>query len=258
MSERSRLPVGRLFAEFAVIVVGVLVALFTESAWQERGDRVEEAEVLRRITGEIRADSSSLATAGLWLEFVVPSAERVPDILAGRDTLPAHNQLALLYAAATVNRPGSTFWTWDELRETGRTSLIQDRELRSRLTRYFGLSAEFARGRAELPDTYRAVATGMIPAEFTLRVLNRCLRAEAGSESGPRTNALAALEACDEVPRADARSLLDELQEYDGLAVEAGRLAYELGQIAEEFETLVEERRATLAALEGRGAGGAD
>ena len=46
----------RLGAEFMVIVVGVLVALGAESAWQERQDRADETELLIRIRDDLRAD----------------------------------------------------------------------------------------------------------------------------------------------------------------------------------------------------------
>ena len=130
-----------------------------------------------------------------------------------------------------------------------------DRELRSQLLRYFGTSSDFEQQRADLPDTYRAVVTGLLPAEFTLRVLNRCLRAEASPEAAPVANTIAALESCDESPQVDARALLTELREHEGLAVEAGRLAYELGRVGEALETFTAQRRETLAALERRGLG---
>ena len=48
---------------------------------------------------------------------------------------------------------------------------------------------------------------------------------------------------------------MTELREHEGLAVEAGRLAYELSRVGEALETFTEQRRETLAALERRGIG---
>lgn len=255
MSGFPGLPVGRLVAEFGVIVIGVLVALFAESAWQERGNRAEEAEVLARIQEEVRADSSRLATAGAWLEFVLPAAERVPGILAGRDTLPPEGQLALLYGAATVNRANPRFWTWDELRETGRSALIRDADLRSGIQTYFGLSEAFDAERETLPDQYRAVTVGLIPPEYTYRVLERCLRDGDRSDAPPRSDAFAALSACRERPETDPAELLAELRERPDLQIEAGRLAYELGLARETFELLRAQRDTLLAAFASRGVG---
>jgi hypothetical protein len=54
----NKLPWARFAAEFGVIVVGVLVALLAESAWQERGERSDEPEVLERISAELGLDSA--------------------------------------------------------------------------------------------------------------------------------------------------------------------------------------------------------
>ncbi|MDX1579448.1 MAG: hypothetical protein R3266_13255 [Gemmatimonadota bacterium] len=258
MTRRSgAIPFGRLLAEFAVIVIGVLVALLTESWWQERGERREEREALVRIHDEIVADSLRLQRTGLWLDFVIPAADRVPEILTGRDTLPLTGQLALLYAAATVNQTGYLFWTWDELRETGRTGLIRDPEVRASLVRYFAASADLEEGRNGLPDTSRAMTVGLMPSAFANRILNRCLRAEAVPDAGPREDALAGLEACTERPGVDPATLLARLRGQDGLAIEAGRLAYELTQLRGNLSLMRAQRDSTLAVLEARRSGGA-
>ncbi len=88
--------VGRLVAEFGVIVMGVLVALLAESAWTERGDRLEEREVLGWISQDLAADSTSLAVDRSWVEMALPAAAESRDIPAGRDTLSATARLAPL------------------------------------------------------------------------------------------------------------------------------------------------------------------
>jgi hypothetical protein len=60
MSNHTSLPIGRLAAEFAVIVVGVLVALLAESAWQERGERAREQVILEDLLDEFRENERRL------------------------------------------------------------------------------------------------------------------------------------------------------------------------------------------------------
>ncbi len=247
------LPYGRLAAEFTVIVVGVLVALFTESAWQERGERAEEVEVLDRIAAEVRDDSLIVHQTGIWLDFVVPAVERVPEILAGRDTLAVEAQLAILYAAATARWPRDSFWSWDELRQTGRTGLIRDRALRGQLARDFGVVGRFEESLSELPDTYRAAILGILPSEYTTRVLRRCVRNEEGQAPlAPRTDAFEYLTVCPEAPGVDPEGLLASVRAQPGLRIEAGRLAYELARLRETHETLRATRDSTAAMLDAR------
>ena len=253
MSGRD-LPVGRLLAEFGVIVIGVLVALFAESAWQERGERIEEREVLERIHLEVVEDSGRISGTGLWLDFVTPAARRVPMILEGRDTLPASGALALIYAASTINTPGALIWSWDELRQNGRTDLIRDDELRRGLSGYYGLSDEFEEGREALPASYRATVLGLLPTDYMRRILNECLRDENGR---PLVDAIGALESCPVVPAdADGDSLLRRLSSTAGLVPEATRLAYELELMRERYGTLAAYRDTLLIEMGARGIGG--
>ena len=88
MSQR----VSRMVGEFAVIVLGVLVALGLESTWQARQDRVREAELIQDLTGEFRANrdrlladierNAALFATAQALEALPPSSP-VPGDLGG-------------------------------------------------------------------------------------------------------------------------------------------------------------------------------
>ena len=58
-SDRTRALVVRLFAEFGVIVLGVLVALGVDSWTEDRGAAIREVELLGSLATDLRG---SLAT----------------------------------------------------------------------------------------------------------------------------------------------------------------------------------------------------
>lgn len=93
---------ARLGAEFIVIVVGVLAALWAESALQARQARAEETDLLLRIRDDLRADGAYLEEFVAVQAMSREAAGRVPAILAGTDPMtPA--DLAVIRLA---NRPG--------------------------------------------------------------------------------------------------------------------------------------------------------
>lgn len=245
-------PAARYLAEFAVIVIGVLVALLAESAWDERGERKEEAEALVRISEEVALDTSRISNAGLWLDFVIPSAERAAEILAGRDTLSSSKQLAVLYAASLVNSVGSGTTTWDELAGAGRTSLIRDADLRRGLNRYYVERTNFENRRGNLPDIYRATILGLLPRDYTRRVLADCVRATSGLNSAPLLDAFSAIINCPVVPTTDADLLLESVRARPDLTIEVGRLAYDLVGVREYLTRFHAEHDGLTAGLQER------
>src|SRR5687767_7199590 len=64
MNVNARAPAfGRLAAEFAVIVIGVLVALGAQALWEHRQDRGRERAYLRQLLSDTRENELRLDTA---------------------------------------------------------------------------------------------------------------------------------------------------------------------------------------------------
>jgi hypothetical protein len=140
----ARLP--RLAGEFAVIVVGVLVALVAESWWSERDERRYEAELRADMLEEFRTN----------LEIVAADLEEnavVADLL---------NQVAEMGDGELLTRPDSAFaffasgdLSWagfdpmmgsaQALVQSGNLGAIADRALRLRLSNWSGLLDEKTR-----------------------------------------------------------------------------------------------------------------
>jgi len=85
----SREQLQRAALEMAVIVFGILLALGAEAAWQERGERQREVQILSdlleefrsndaRLTADIVQNKQASADAALWAEVML--GER-PDTL---------------------------------------------------------------------------------------------------------------------------------------------------------------------------------
>lgn len=148
-------PAARYLAEFGVIVLGVLVALLAESAWTERGERVEEREILEWISQDLEADSLALADDRDWVGMVAPAAIQSRAVLEGSDSLSPTGRLAILYATSTIRTPSSLVRTWDDLIASGRISVITDRELRRAVIEFYGRIGEIQAGQAALPTDFR-------------------------------------------------------------------------------------------------------
>ena len=146
MTTPSRFPIGRLAAEFAIIVVGVLVALVLESWWSDRAERRFEAELRQDMVGEFsenvailesdlaRNDTLTRSVADFWnmsdsAFLALPDREfqaRVLEAMGGATFDPAMGSVQALVLSGNLNA-------------------IRDRELRFLIARWAGLLAEGSR-----------------------------------------------------------------------------------------------------------------
>lgn len=93
MNQRSRLPLGRLAAEFAVIVIGVLVALFMESAWEDRQEAALAEQYLDRMQEELAGNRTALESDELFTEQNCRAAQLAYDGLSGAVPMEADQLL---------------------------------------------------------------------------------------------------------------------------------------------------------------------
>ena len=150
-SPRGR--VRRVFGEFIVIVLGVLVALATESWWSEREDRRFERELLEDILAEfetnLRILESDLATNDT-------SHARVSFLAELSDA-----ELLALSSEELTNRfRGYPNWAGFDpemgivqaLVESGNVGVVSDRSLRLHLSKWAGLLEEKRRFNLQAVD----------------------------------------------------------------------------------------------------------
>ena len=125
----SRVSLARALGEFAVIVLGVLVALAVDSWVQEQRDRVAERDALLRLIEDVRQDTASFAFQLQSLReksealLIVESAVRQG--LVRGDTLRFQRALQASTAFGWGMLPLRSV-TIDELTATGGLDLISD------------------------------------------------------------------------------------------------------------------------------------
>lgn len=240
---------ARLAAEFVVIVVGVLVALFAESAWQERMERAEERDVLQRIADDLVADSLLLEMDRLWLDATSQSIARVPAILTGESQWAPGVQLVIMFHSALINSTPPRAETWTELVQAGRTDLISDVTLRRALTAYYTRQALRQELRASLPGDYRADIVGMLPSEYTDRVLRECTWDSSKDRPYPNPRGFAATLDCGVTPAEAVGPLLSRVRELPDLERRVRRLGYELTRFTSRRSLTAEDLAAVRALL---------
>jgi hypothetical protein len=125
---------GRLAAEFAVILLGVLLALAADRWNQDRLERVQEADYVERLTADIRSDSTR---AALYLV----NFERIE---LARDSLLrfVDGEVELGSTVSTVMRAFQQFYlpapaTWNELLGGGSLGVIRDSRVRAIISEYY-------------------------------------------------------------------------------------------------------------------------
>lgn len=164
--------IGRLFAEFVVIVAGVLVALAANAAWEVRSERQEEEAYYRALVRDLEADTAEYAIALRMTSRSLETATYVRSVILGHP-IPASRSLSQsLFYASWVNYPDWSSGTIEELYSAGTIRLIRDSAIKEALHSYRALVAEW-RPRMQGPEygafqAYRRSTVGLIPLEVAV------------------------------------------------------------------------------------------
>ena len=115
--------------EVVLIVLGVLIALGIDAAWQYRADRIEETTILRAIRTEMAADTGQLRTRIRMhhdIETTVVAILGDPERIGQRVTVP-DSVMMTLFRRPTFQ---PTLSALEAALASGRFELIQNNELR--------------------------------------------------------------------------------------------------------------------------------
>lgn len=144
-----RRRVRSLAAEFVLIVVGVLLALWVDSWRQDVEDAAREAELLRAIQADLTADSLFLARQRESLPRQIRAAYGLlqldPDDLPSTDSI---DRLDVGFAFMTPDGWSESAYT--AMLESGELASVRDPDLARTLTRYYEDVLRRARLRARL------------------------------------------------------------------------------------------------------------
>jgi hypothetical protein len=125
------------FGEIVLIVVGILIALEANEWKEERRDRIEEKQVLNRISEEL-----SLIILDISWMLELPRnrkiiLDRIAESFAGKPIENNLNFLEDVANGAAWDQPSLIRSTFDETHTSGKLGLIQNIELRNRITRFY-------------------------------------------------------------------------------------------------------------------------
>ncbi len=140
----KRFVVTRGIAELLLIVVGVLIALGLDNWNQDRVDRALSGEYLSRLVGDLEAD---VALGDLASDSLEVKSDALAFLLeAGRDRETGSTEASRLVRALpeslarSFNTPPVRTVTIDDMRSTGRLSLITNAGLREEILHYYALA----------------------------------------------------------------------------------------------------------------------
>ncbi len=161
-----------LFAETLVIVLGVLIALGLDEYRTDRYEHGIAIDYIQRIQGDVAQDIQYLSQS--WtprLKIKHQSLDAIAPVIRGMAPVPEDlDEFFRNVSRAGMQGASVTAWvtdtTFQDLRSTGNLRLIQDSEIRAKITSYYAaLRAQLARVEARHTD-YVAFVHSIIPGEF--------------------------------------------------------------------------------------------
>lgn len=170
----GRKPFLRFVAESGVIVLGVLVALFMESAWEGLQENALAAQSRGRLAEELEANREVLALDRAFMAENCRASQAAFDGLTGAAPESAEDLVRRLWAGALLNNPRYRRSVYEDLMGAGRLGLIQDPDLRTRIIDYYTYD-DVSRWRPQAEDDHRRSVLRELPPVWTTEMAQRCL-----------------------------------------------------------------------------------
>ena len=154
----ARLDWRRLFFEFVIIVVGVLVALWVDQLRQNRVNARLQVEYLESLVSDLESDLAQFDETEAWMRSSEAAASTVLALYARS---PPTTDIADLVAA--VERAGWQAWpsisrnTIEDLRSTGNLRLIRDPAMRRAISSYYATIENVSIPLADMRDRIWAI-----------------------------------------------------------------------------------------------------
>lgn len=139
---RSRLR--WFFAEFLVVVSGILVALALNAWWQDRRDAGREEAYLRQLVADLQESESRFEEADRRVAFADEGRTRLLHAFWAPDASPKDSVLYWADVAAYYEDPRSVLGTVTALLSTGDLNLVRDDSIRSAITGFAETEERYA------------------------------------------------------------------------------------------------------------------
>lgn len=161
-----------LVSEMLVIVIGVLIALALDGYWNERHERMLEAEYLDRIRSDVTADIAYLEQVAISrLDTKLQALNAIAPIVRGQEPVPDDIESFLRNVSlGGLLGASSSYWvtdtTFEDLKSTGNLRLIRDPDLRWKVSRYYKLNMRMHERVRDRLTGYVTYVHGLMPAEL--------------------------------------------------------------------------------------------
>jgi hypothetical protein len=176
----SESPIRKSLGELAIIVLGVLIALFAESAWNDYQDRAVGREYLGRLAAEATENLEFLKQDLSWAQMLCNSATASLAMLRapGDEQEPAA-LLRSVVIAALYSNPRYQRATHDDMIGTGGLALVDDVALRAKIVGAYTDFFESLDAWRPAKDTpLRTAVIRTVPGEFINGVSAECMEFE--------------------------------------------------------------------------------
>ena len=166
----------KMFADFLLIVFGVLIALMVESWIEESDDDSLRQTYLVRLIADMEHDKQTLINHAAFFSSVRSYGMQTLSWLRSEKPVDKSILLASYYSAEIWPfQPVSN--TYSDLLSTGNIRLLNDIDLRMELTAYYAIALQ--RKRAwNPPETFRGIIRGTIPPEIQMKIRKSCPNTE--------------------------------------------------------------------------------
>jgi len=125
--------------ELFVVIVGLMLAFQLDRWWEQRGERVQEAEYVGRLIADVETDIPTIEYAISLAELRKGMADLLMEVAenpAAATRNPVRFIAAVLQAAFTYS-PNLAAHTFEDMRSTGNLRLLRDSTIRDGLYGYY-------------------------------------------------------------------------------------------------------------------------
>jgi hypothetical protein len=144
-----KLEPRRAVGELAIIILGVLIALWVDELRQMKTDRATEAAYVQGLATDLRNDIAELDSATVWSSRFEAAAGTVLSFLDG-EPKDLDSLVSAVVIAGWQYPPEFSTHTIDDLRSTGNLRLINDPDLKRAVSSYYQAIERYERLRQPL------------------------------------------------------------------------------------------------------------
>ena len=169
--------------ELAIVVVGILIALYLSDLNQARLDRARADDNYRRLSAELASDADAItATRAFWRQVADYGTAAMRHLESGERVDDSNWKTVLAYYQASQMMPLELAdTTFLEMRESGALSLM-DEGLRKGLADYYRVTGIGMRANILRHDpVYRVQVRGLTPWLVQRYIWDKCYRQLAGT-----------------------------------------------------------------------------